>query len=221
MTKRPTVTKRTPSRLPNAGRARDRAETEKRILASVGEVLAKSGFQALGVNAVAARAGVDKVLIYRYFGGLPELLAAYAERGDFWYRYDDIAGPHLPPAKPNTLGAWMALAMRRHVVWLKSRPITLEIMAWELTERNDLTAALSEVREKRGMAIMEQVVSRLDAPKDFDVAALVALFAAATNYLLIRSRGIRHFQGLDLRRDEGWDRLFAMIGQATDSVTKA
>jgi AcrR family transcriptional regulator len=197
---------------------RDRAETERRILAAVGETLAENGFRALGVNAIAKRAGVDKVLIYRYFGGLAELLASYAEHGDFWYRYEDIAGPLQPPATPDTPGAWMALALRRHVAWLRSRPVTLEIMAWETIERNELTAALARVREERGLAIMERIAARFAMPARTDLAALVALFAAATNYLLIRARGIRKFQGLDLRRDADWDRLFAAIGAATDAI---
>lgn len=51
--------------------ARDRVRTEERILAAVGAILAEAGgSRRIGVNAVAARAGVDKVLIYRYFGGL-------------------------------------------------------------------------------------------------------------------------------------------------------
>ena len=59
---------------PPPPRRRDRAATEERILTAVGEVLARDGFAAIGVNAIAKQAGVDKVLIYRYFGGLPELL---------------------------------------------------------------------------------------------------------------------------------------------------
>ena len=43
-----------------------------------------------------------------------------------------------------------------------------------------------------------------------DVADLAALVGAATNYLVIREHGIRHFQGLDLRGD-GWERLFAVV----------
>jgi len=203
-----------------AVRSRDRAETERRILLAVGATLAQSGFRALGVNAVAARAGVDKVLVYRYFGGLPELLAAYAERGDFWYAVDDLVGAHLPPPRPNTAAAWLELVLRRHVAWLKEKPVTLEIMAWEMVERNELTIALAEVREARGMEAMERIARRFALPATLDLAALVALFAAATNYLLVRSRGIRYFQGLDLRRDEGWERLFAIIGLVGTALLK-
>lgn len=209
----------TPTRSPSATRSRDRAATERRILLAVGEALAKGGFQALGINAVAAWAEVDKVLVYRYFGGLPALLAAYAERGDFWYGVDDLVGAHLPPPKSDTPGGWLELAMRRHVAWLKERPVTLEIMAWEMVERNELTMALSAVREARGMEAMERVARRFVLPPGLDLAALVALFAAATNYLLVRSRGIRHFQGLDLRRDDGWERLFATIGLVGKALT--
>jgi len=214
MSERPLRSKRPIARL----RQRDRAETEQRILAAVGETLAENGFRALGVNAVAHRAGVDKVLIYRYFGGLPELLAAYAEKGEFWYRIEDILGPKLPPPKFDTPAGWMELAFRRHIAWLRARPVTLEIMAWETIETNELTQALSEVREARGLAIMERLAARFDLAVKADLAALVALFAAGTNYLLIRARGVRYFQGVDLHGKAGWDRLVAAIGQATEAL---
>ncbi|RJF88756.1 TetR/AcrR family transcriptional regulator [Oleomonas cavernae] len=48
---------------------RDRAATQARLVAAAGNVLARDGFAALGVNRIAVEAGCDKVLIYRYFGG--------------------------------------------------------------------------------------------------------------------------------------------------------
>lgn len=60
---------------------RDKEETKARILAAVGKLLAESGFRSLGVNAIAREAGVDKVLIYRYFEGLPSLLRCFAQEG--------------------------------------------------------------------------------------------------------------------------------------------
>src|SRR5205085_7445344 len=75
---------------PVAARERNRADTTARILAAVGEVLARDGFGALGVNAVAKHAGVDKVLIYRYFGGMSQLLKAWGESGRFWPGVDEL-----------------------------------------------------------------------------------------------------------------------------------
>jgi len=49
-------------------------------------VLARDGLVAVGINAIAKQAAVDKVLIYRYFGGLPELLRTWGASGRFWPR---------------------------------------------------------------------------------------------------------------------------------------
>ena len=56
------------------------------------------------------------------------------------------------------------------------------------------------------LAVMKALTDRFPIRADFDVAAFGALFGAATNYLLIRGRGIRVFQGVDLGKPSGWAR---------------
>jgi len=200
---------------PRATRNRD--ATRKRILVAVGVLLAEGGFRHLGINAIAARAQADKVLIYRYFGGLDALLAAYAEEGNFWWSVDELIGSGVPPLRAATPAAWLGGLLRRHVAALRSRPITLEIMAWEMVEPNPLTAALAAVREQRSLAVMDRVMARFPDAHGVDVAALLALVGAATNYLVIRERGVRCFQGLDLRGD-GWERLFAAVERIAEAI---
>ena len=76
--------------------ARDSAKTKERLLEAVDDVLARDGFGGLGVNTLAREAGVDKVLIYRYFGGLNGLLKAYAEAGDLWWTVEEITADAPP-----------------------------------------------------------------------------------------------------------------------------
>src|SRR5262249_27082715 len=83
-------------------RDRARARTEEEILAAVGRLLESSGFDELGMNAVAREAGVDKVLVYRYFGKLPDLLRAFAERGGHWPTDAELVGA-APPEAPAEL----------------------------------------------------------------------------------------------------------------------
>ena len=45
-------------------------ETEKRLLDAVSHIIENDGFTKIGVNRIASQAACDKVLIYRYFGGL-------------------------------------------------------------------------------------------------------------------------------------------------------
>ena len=59
-------------------------ETEKRLLEAVSHIVENDGFTKIGVNRIANQAGCDKVLIYRYFGGLDGLLVEWAKRHDYY-----------------------------------------------------------------------------------------------------------------------------------------
>lgn len=194
-----------------ATRSRDRAATEERILAAVGEVLAREGFAAIGVNAIAREAGVDKVLIYRYFGGLPELLRAWGESGAFWPRVQDLLGDDpaallaLPPAE-------RYLRFFEHfVAELRRRPLTLEVLAAEVQQRNALTAILEAEREQWG----DEAGRVLGGPelhaRPF-VRDVTLLLVAGVQHLLLRSRRIRVFGGVDIQSDAGWQRLLRSVG---------
>ena len=47
---------------------RDREATEKRLLDTIGKMIAEDGFEKIGINAIATQSSVSKILIYRYFG---------------------------------------------------------------------------------------------------------------------------------------------------------
>ena len=61
---------------------RDRKTSETKLINAVHRLLIEKGFQAVGINSVAEEAHLNKVLIYRYFGGIDGLLDAYARRMD-------------------------------------------------------------------------------------------------------------------------------------------
>lgn len=187
------------------GRPRDVEATKRRLIGAVGAILAKQGFARLGVNAVAAQAGSDKALIYRYFGGFPQLLEAYAESAAFWPTTEEMAGGPLGELGALPLPARVAQIVHSYVGQLRARPLTQEILAWELSERNEVTARLEEVRERRGLELM-MVLAR-DLPPTIDIAGVASIFSGAVHYLLLRARRIRVFNGIDLRTEEGWARL--------------
>lgn len=203
-----------------APRPRDRAATEERILAAVGEVLARDGFAALGVNAIAKQAGVDKVLIYRYFGGLPELLRTWGASGRFWPRVADLLGDDaqallaLPPAER------YARFFRHFIDELRRRPLTLEVLAAEVVERNELTAILEAEREAWGDEATRLLGGEAFAAHPY-VRGVTLLLVAGVQYLALRSRKIRVFGGVDLRRDEGWDELKRSIDELAHRLFEA
>lgn len=191
-------------------RARDRAATEERILTAVGEMLARDGFGAVGVNAIAREAGVDKVLIYRYFGGLPELLRTWGASGRFWPTVDELLGEDPQAVTALPLPDRYALFFDRFIDALRARPLTLEILAAEIVERNELTAILEAEREQWG-AKAEALIGGDDFRRLPHLQGLTLLLVAGVLYLLVRARKIRIFGGIDLVSDAGWSVLKASL----------
>lgn len=196
---------------PAAGpRARDREATRERILQAVGAVLARDGFGQLGVNAIAREAGVDKVLIYRYFGGLPELLTAWGDSGQFWPRVQDLLGDDPAAFLALPVAERYARFFEHFIDELRARPLTLEIMVAEMTERNELTAILETEREQWG----EEAARTLGGPELQArpwMQGLTLLLVGGVQYLTLRSRKIRIFGGVNIQSDAGWHALKASV----------
>lgn len=190
-------------------RERNREQTTQRLLTAVGQVLARDGFAALGVNAIAREAGVDKVLIYRYFGGLPELLAAWGASGQFWPRVEDLIARE-PALLSLPVAERYARFFAHFIDEMRARPLTLEVLAAEVQHRNELTAVLETEREAWG----EQAFRVLGGPafaRRPHLRALTLLLVGGVMYLLLRSRSIRIFGGLNLHEDAAWAELKAAV----------
>lgn len=185
---------------------RDRKQSEQRLIRAVGDIVAKQGFKGLGVNAVARAAGVDKVLIYRYFDGLPNLLKAYGESGDFWPEIAEVLDGD--PVGITTLPIQERL--ERVILGLlkafRSRPQTIEILAWEVVDNNKLTQTLADIRERWGLRVIEELFPDAGEHSD-DVLALANVLIAGVQYLMIRARRDVTYGGLPLDTEEGWLRV--------------
>ncbi|WP_257670666.1 TetR/AcrR family transcriptional regulator [Parapedobacter tibetensis] len=63
---------------------KNKKTTMRRLVLAVGELYDEQGVKGIGVNKVARKAGVDKNLIYRYFGSLENLLEQYVLMKQNW-----------------------------------------------------------------------------------------------------------------------------------------
>ncbi len=195
---------------------RNKNQTKQKIITAVGGLLARDGFAKLGVNALAREAGVDKVLIYRYFDGLPGVLRSYAESTDFWPTPAEVITQDL--GQPGDTGSAQIIGdiMVNLARALRNRPLTTEIMAWELVEQNELTNILFERREQWALNIIENYAFE-HGQVPADLPALTALLNAAINYLIIRARTTPVFNLVEIDTERGWQRLENMIRELCSS----
>ena len=92
--------------------------------------------------------------------------------------------------------------------------MVLELMVWELVERNDLTAIMEEAREHLGLRLLAELFP--DVADKRRLGAMSAVLSAGIAYLALRRRKIRWFSSVDLQSDDGWKEIvFAIEAMAT------
>jgi len=190
-----------------------------RILEAVRRMIVRDGLAAIGVNALAREAACDKVLIYRYFGDLEGVWAAYAAQSDFWWSVEELTRG-IDPSRL-TLPEAMKTILRRHAEGLRARPVTLAVLAAELTNRTRLVVALEAVRERRALELSKWIAERYPPPPAADLEAVGMLIGVAINYLAVRARAIRVMGGVKIRSEADWERILAAVDALIDGVLRA
>lgn len=191
---------------------RDRGDTERRLIAAAQAVLLDEGAAALGVNALARRAGCDKQLVYRYFGGLDGVIAALGLA--LAERIIDRLDPHAP-APGADYGSFVAALLRGLIALYREEPVLARVRAAEWAG----DAALAPLVTARGAALADWIARhRPAAPEGVDVPALNALLIGAVEAAVLSAQATGRHAGLPLQTQTDWARvdsaLMALVGAA-------
>ena len=183
-------------------KTRDREATERRFVEAAARVIARDGAAGLGVNAIAAEAGADKKLIYRYFGGLDGLLEAMGSATGLWIGGD-------MPATTGDYGHRMAQVFAAYAANLRRDPVLQQLLAWELAGPSDTLRRIDAARSKAMYAVMPQLRGDEKPPVGVDAPAVNAILLAALHYLTLRGAAMGGFSGLSLKTEADWKRALA------------
>jgi AcrR family transcriptional regulator len=189
-------------------RPRDRSRTEESILKAARTVLVDKGFGGWGVNAIARAAGCDKQLIYRYYGGMDGLAEALGEE-----IARDIVDALAKVPKPQvaTYGELVAALIDAQLHVLRAHPLMQRIVAWELSEANDLTRSFAAARSQALLSWFTKVKGNIPTPQGIDAPAINAVMIAAVQQMVLSSGTIGGFAGMSLTVPADWERLRAII----------
>ncbi len=198
---------------------RNRQMTMERILRAMGDVMAERGTEKAGINAVAERAGVNKVLIYRYFGGWNGLLEAYVQRGFFLSMFNEKFLESVPNNLPaeNRSKVWSEYTIQ-FMREFRARKSSQELIRWEMTHgETELARRLADFRDQS----YKNLVTKLAPFSDFDPIAITSLMVAAVTNIVLTSGQRDHIGDIDLRSDAGWERLETAIRRVYSSLNIA
>lgn len=139
---------------------RSRPNTETKFKDAVLDLVAESGCGALGINAVAHKAGADKVLIYRYFGNLDGLLTAVADQQVWLPTIDELA--NSIQSSCNDLTECLSKLFEHIVDHIRSKSATHQLLRWRKAACNPLTNHFSQAWHTLWNELHERITTGLD-----------------------------------------------------------
>jgi AcrR family transcriptional regulator len=198
---------------------RDRLQTEERLLAAVHDIISTQGFDQLRINRLAQQAKVNKILIYRYFGGLNGLLGAYYEK------YKPIVS--TPPIDVQQLkGVTVDEFFEVCTTYIldEFRLLRVNPQAQEFL-KNDLMAYQPGVLNPLAARKEEHLRTMIDALGKLlhtqQARPISAILVSAMTMLTFMAQDKRTLFGIDLGTDEGWGEIEKAVRSILKSIAIA
>lgn len=188
---------------------KNRQATEFTLIKAVDDIIEENGFEGLGINAIAAKAKVSKMLIYRYFNSLDGLIAAYIRQNDYWINFNE----ELPDKEH--LSEFIKQIFKRQIIQLRESYTLKRLYRWELSTDNKFVKELRDKREEKGLWLIE-AVSKLSKHPQKETAAVASLITAAISYLALLEENCQVYNGLKIQQETGWEQLEEGINLLVD-----
>lgn len=193
---------------------KSREQTECKILEAVASIVESDGFEKLGINTIALKANVSKMLIYRYFGGLEELVARFIMQKDYWANTDTLI------LNPHSVGDSIKSMFRNQIEQLRNDVTLRRLCRWELSCHNASIDRLRDKREENGCNLIK-VVSRLTGCPNSEVASLASIISASISYLTLIEDQCPTYNGIALQTDKGWEQIAQGVDMIVDLWIKS
>lgn len=192
---------------------RDREQSEEKLIKAVGELIDEIGFENIGINQVAKRAGFSKNLIYRYFESLDGLIYAYIKKHDFWLNRN-VSELDLSDMK-----GYLKAFYRREIAEYRGNKTLKRLRRWELSTDKEFVAELRARREKNGVQFLN-MMSQFAKVDEEQIQAISALLDAGIAYLSLFEDNCQMYNGIDLQSDKGWQQIIKGIDTLIDLLIK-
>jgi AcrR family transcriptional regulator len=189
---------------------KDRKQTEEEIVSAVDRIIKREGFTALGINAIAKEAGVSKVLIYRYFDDFDGLIRRWTESTTYWNEQIQGVDMNQSPSKI------VESVLKGYTRSLRQDVTRREMLRWLLAEESKTGALIMEKMEKDGRELTD--LYKENVKSEGDINALFAILTAGISYLTLMEDRAELFNGINIRSEEGWERLDRVIGLILESL---
>lgn len=188
-----------------AGAVRNTERSRQKFLAAVGKIIKKSGFSALKINHIATVAKLDKKMIYKYFGGLDNLLEEYLLAQNFWQGAEDS---DLSIQDNDGGRAFSKQTILAHFDFVHTNPEFQKVLLWGLSEQRQALKQLSEKQEESGELLFQEITDPHFKDKSEKFRSVMAVLVAGSYYLNLHAAyNGTPFCGIDVKEDAGMEKI--------------
>ncbi|SMO67328.1 transcriptional regulator, TetR family [Chryseobacterium rhizoplanae] len=191
-----------------AGSIRNTERSKKKFLDAVGKILRTKGHTALKVTDIAATAGIDKKMIYNYFGGIDGLIDEYIRSQDYWSKVtiDEIDKIKSKPEDGGRSFIEKMLLSQFDYVY-KSKEVQ-KLLLWRISEPRKSLRKLTSIQEENGEYIFKFLVDPHFKEQAEEVRSIMAILVSGLYYLnMYAAMNGSIFCGIDIDTSNGRERI--------------
>ncbi|WP_454045462.1 TetR/AcrR family transcriptional regulator [Chryseobacterium sp. Marseille-Q8038] len=191
-----------------AGSIRNKERSKKKFLDAVGKILRTKGYTALKVNSIAATAGVDKKMIYSYFGGIDGLIDEYIQSQDYWSRVTTEEIVKIKPKLDDGGKSFMEEMLLSQFDYVYTNKEAQKLLLWRLSEPRKALKKLTDTQEENGEYIFKLLMDPYFKDNTEGVRSIMAIMVSGLYYLnMYAAINGSIFCGIDVNTPEGRDKI--------------
>lgn len=191
-----------------AGSIRNKERSKTKFLEAVGKILKTTGFRGLKVNNVAAKAGVDKKMIYMHFGGMDDLIDEYIHLQDYWKKVTTGEIEKNKLRMEDGGRSFVENMLFSQFDYVYKNKEAQNLLLWRLYESRKSLKKLIENQEEDEEYIFKQLKDIYFGERLDDFRAIMAILVSGLYYLnMYSAMNGSIFCGIDLETLAGRDKI--------------
>ena len=180
---------------------RNKEDSKQQLLNTVGKILKEEGYPALKINNIAEKAGLNKKLIYNYFGDLEGLLDEYIKTQDFW---SNVKGENLSIYNTKDKMEFVKTKLNEQLHFMQQNIQFQHLLLWRLSQEKKELKKLGEAQEANGEILFKHITDPYFAENAKQFRAVMAILISSLYYLnMSNNANVNTFCGIDYSQEDG------------------
>ena len=202
-----------------SGSIRNKERSKKKFLDAVGKILKTKGYAGLKINDIAATAGVDKKMIYTYFGGMDGLMDEYLRTQDFWVKATSEEVEKMKPNLEDGGRQFIEHMLLSQFDYVYTNKEAQKLLLWTISEPRKSLKKLIDTQEENGEYIFKLLMeSRFKGNMEV-YRSIMAIMVSGLYYLnMFASLNGSVFCGIDVNTPEGRPNIKKAISFMVDQT---